>query len=175
MKRALAQTRSIDRPSAIVPFRDWDYFYLNDVLTWKAEGEAAQGYQDVAVPRGFVTDLASIPRAFWTLIPPSGPYAYAAILHDFIYWEQYISRTNADSIFKIAMVELNVPGWKSTTIYNTVRLVGGFAWKKNARAKEIGERRILSKFPADANVSWDEWRANPDVFVDGVDSEDREP
>ncbi|ECG8634089.1 DUF1353 domain-containing protein, partial [Salmonella enterica subsp. salamae] len=39
----------------------------------------------IEVPAGFVTDLATIPRIFWSLMPPDGKYAKAAIIHDYLY------------------------------------------------------------------------------------------
>lgn len=35
----------------------------------------------IRVPKGFVTDLASIPRALWSVFPPDGDYAKAAVVH----------------------------------------------------------------------------------------------
>src|SRR5689334_1061409 len=43
----------------------------------------------IVVPAGFVTDLASIPRAFWGppfFLTPAGQYSRAAIIHDYLYW-----------------------------------------------------------------------------------------
>lgn len=40
----------------------------------------------IIVPAGFVTDLASVPRMVWSFYPPDGPWAKAAIIHDFLYW-----------------------------------------------------------------------------------------
>ena len=37
----------------------------------------------ITIPDGFNTDLASVPRLFWALLPPSGVYESAAVLHDF--------------------------------------------------------------------------------------------
>lgn len=37
----------------------------------------------ITVPGGFATDLATIPRIFWWLLPPQGAYERAAVLHDF--------------------------------------------------------------------------------------------
>lgn len=37
------------------------------------------------VPKGSVTDLASIPRFLWALLPPFGRYAFAAVIHDMLY------------------------------------------------------------------------------------------
>lgn len=36
----------------------------------------------IVIPSDFVTDLASVPRLFWALLPPSGAYEKAAVLHD---------------------------------------------------------------------------------------------
>jgi hypothetical protein len=33
---------------------------------------------------GFPTDLASVPRIFWALLPPHGVYEQAAVLHDWL-------------------------------------------------------------------------------------------
>lgn len=34
------------------------------------------------IPSGFSTDLASVPRVFWSLLPPDGVYENAAVVHD---------------------------------------------------------------------------------------------
>lgn len=42
------------------------------------------GSRDVIIiPDGFRTDLATVPRIFWAMLPPSGTYEKAAVLHDF--------------------------------------------------------------------------------------------
>lgn len=41
------------------------------------------GSRDViTVPSDFITDLASVPRLFWALLPPHGVYERAAVVHD---------------------------------------------------------------------------------------------
>ena len=37
----------------------------------------------ITIPSDFPTDLASVPRLFWAVLPPSGVYEHAAVLHDF--------------------------------------------------------------------------------------------
>ncbi|WP_139385602.1 DUF1353 domain-containing protein, partial [Salmonella enterica] len=39
----------------------------------------------IEVPAGFVTDFASVPRIFWTILPSDGKYAKAAIIYDYLY------------------------------------------------------------------------------------------
>lgn len=37
------------------------------------------------IPKGFVSDLASVPQAFWSMgFSPNGPWVYAAIVHDWL-------------------------------------------------------------------------------------------
>lgn len=84
-------------------------FYLSDVIS---------------VPAGFVTDLASVPRVFWTLLPPDGKYAKAAIIHDYMYDNALRTKKEADLIFLDGMTVLGVPHWKRAIMYYAVRLFG---------------------------------------------------
>lgn len=78
----------------------------------------------ISVPAGFVTDLASVPRIFWTLLPPDGKYAKAAIIHDYLYDNALRTKREADRIFLDGMTVLGVPRWKRTIMYYAVRLFG---------------------------------------------------
>lgn len=82
----------------------------------------------ITVPKGFTTDFASVPRIFWTLIPPDGKYSQAAVLHDYLYVQKITTRKKADKIFLEAMKVLKVPFWKRRVMYYAVRLGGGFCW-----------------------------------------------
>ncbi|HFV9934559.1 TPA: DUF1353 domain-containing protein [Salmonella enterica subsp. enterica serovar Bovismorbificans] len=84
-------------------------FYLSDVIN---------------VPAGFVTDLASVPRIFWSLMPPDGRYAKAAIIHDYLYDNALRTKREADRIFLDGMTVQGVPKWKRTVMYWAVRLFG---------------------------------------------------
>ncbi|ECG1115158.1 TPA: DUF1353 domain-containing protein [Salmonella enterica subsp. houtenae serovar O:57:z4,z32:-] len=78
----------------------------------------------ISVPAGFVTDLATVPRIFWTLMPPDGKYAKAAIIHDWMYDNALRTKKEADLIFLDGMKVLGVPRWKRTIMYQAVRLFG---------------------------------------------------
>lgn len=112
-----------------------------------------------------MTDLASIPSEFWSVLPPAARYSYPAIIHDYLYWYQPCERAQADAVFRSAMEDLKVPSVKSTVIYNAVRAAGGGAWHANAVARKAGERRILKSFPTNVLTTWAEWRTMPDVFA----------
>jgi len=73
------------------------------------------------VPRGFKTDLASVPRWLWPIFNPSGLFMSAAILHDHFCENDWISRKDGDKIFLEAMLHSNVPRWKRYCIYAAVR------------------------------------------------------
>lgn len=89
--------------------------------------------------KGFITDLASIPRGAWVVISP-WDIARAAVIHDLLYqtlrrvdvadWKK--SREICDKIFKNAMEHSEPPAedWKISACYNSVRMFGGFTFKK---------------------------------------------
>lgn len=143
-------------------FRDPMYF-LTAPISW-APNPGQERYTAVTVPKGFVTDLASIPRMFWSALRPDGNYAYAAVVHDYLYWTQTRSRDEADAILKIAMEEFQVGTMTVGAIYTAVRVAGKSAWSGNAEKKAQGEQRILAKFPQDPRITWEDWKQRPGVF-----------
>ena len=142
-------------------FKDPTYVLL-EPLTWQPNN--GQFAQIVEVPKGFVTDFASIPWPFSLLVRPDGEAAYPAIIHDYLYWEQTRSRSAADQVFKFAMEDFGITGAAITTIYAAVDWLGQKYWDENAKLKAAGEKRILMKFPDDPTVSWQEWKNRPGVF-----------
>ena len=84
----------------------------------------------VTVIDGTLTDFASVPGIFWTLLPPDGEYTQAAVLHDFIYKGHVFDRKKCDDVFYEAMGVLNVPGWKRWIMWFCLRLFGFAAYKK---------------------------------------------
>lgn len=85
----------------------------------------------VLVPKGFLTDGASIPRVFWPLLGPHGDYFRAAVVHDFLYSPRNdeFSRAEADLIFREAMYNTGVPWCRREVIYAAVRLFGKRAFR----------------------------------------------
>ena len=92
------------------------------------------GYKEsplyITVPEGFVTDFASIPNPFRGILPQWGIYGKAAVLHDFLYATQKVSRLEADNLFLEAMCALRTPVWQRTVMWLAVRAGGWLAWKK---------------------------------------------
>jgi len=88
---------------------------------------------EIKVPKGFVCDGASIPRAFWHVVGhPFGAYLRQAIIHDFLYRTQPCSRKVADRIFDEALAQnIQVGRLTRFALYRGVRLFGIFAWRNN--------------------------------------------
>lgn len=85
----------------------------------------------IEVPEGFVTDGASIPRIFWSILGPFGSYLKAAVIHDYLYSANNttFTRKQADLIFKEAMFNDGVPWYKRDPIYMAVRVGGRRSFK----------------------------------------------
>ncbi len=128
---------------------------LADGSTWVLREEfgydiRAEGSDDqIRVPAGFRTDFASIPRPLWIFLPKWGKYGNAAVIHDWLYWEQARSRAAADAIFLEGMTVLQVSRFVRYTIYSAVRLFGWLAWYRNQADHAEGFERVR-ELPAKA-------------------------
>ena len=83
-------------------------------------------YFRVVVPEEYRTDFASIPRFFWRLLPPTGRYMRAAVVHD---WLCDVRPPMCDSrvaaeVFREAMVDLEVKPWKIAVMVRAVLWFG---------------------------------------------------
>lgn len=111
----------------------------------------------IVVPTYFRTDMASIPRIFWSIYPPTGRYQRAAIIHDWLYichysnrspylysvpstirasllsslpTAPYTNRKACDDTF-LEIMRLSGVSWRTRyTLYVAVRLFAGRLWKK---------------------------------------------
>jgi hypothetical protein len=93
----------------------------------------------IIVPKGFVTDFASIPQPLWSFgLSPHGRFSKAAIVHDYLYWKQDCTREQADKLLLIAMKESGVSSSQQTEIYLGVRAGGESAWESNRRDRAAG-------------------------------------
>jgi hypothetical protein len=144
-------------PAPFTPFGDGQ----SSVLMADLKYEIGTTNFTIVVPAGFVTDFASTPRAIWAVLPPFGTYQLAAVVHDFLYWDQGCTREQADALLRVAMEESKVGPAKRDVIWEAVRKFGGTAWADNARAKAAGQPRIIPK--EDLNipplVTWPDYRA----------------
>jgi hypothetical protein len=67
--------------------------------------EYVGGTEVFHIPSDFPTDLASVPRLFWALLPPNGSYERAAVVHDWMCvhlarGDCVVSSRDADGLFR---------------------------------------------------------------------------
>lgn len=96
-----------------------------------------------SAPKGMLTDLTSIPRQLWDLLPPFGRYSGAAVIHDYLYQSQITTKEIADRVLEEAMDMVNVPHFIKQLIYEGVKIGGQIAWDQHS--KEIAASRLLNK------------------------------
>lgn len=82
------------------------------------------------IPVGFTTDLASVPRILWSIVPPFGFHLRASIVHDWLYSNKATSRRVADAIFLDLMKHYGVKFWRRWVMYLAVRSFGWIVWRK---------------------------------------------
>ena len=107
----------------------------------------------ITVPKGYITDLASVPRVCWSFIAPFD-VARAAVVHDIMYekingeykkgiieskGERECYRWIADKMFLEGMesAEPPVSKWKIKSAYWAVRMFGRWAINSSAPRKGI--------------------------------------
>ena len=78
----------------------------------------------VFIKAGYKTDLASVPRFLWSIVPPFGEYTFAAIIHDYLYENGLYSKRFADREFKHIMRNSDVILSKRFVMYISVKFFG---------------------------------------------------
>lgn len=154
----------------LVPFADQMNWIVWQPIGWLPDETDGPGVVRVDVPKGFVTDLATIPSYLWAILQKTGRYGNAAIYHDWLCWQQTCTRKEADDTFERAMKDMGVDATTRNLIWAGVRVFGGSYWDDNTAEKAAGGKRVLKVFPEDPAITWEEWRARPGVFDD--DDED---
>jgi hypothetical protein len=110
-----------------LPNGDWRT--LKEVIWYEKDHE-------IIVPKGFKTDLASIPKLLrWFVSNDDGRIRSPAIVHDWVYYnrgrvgEKLYSRQDADNLFYRTLRFLKVSKGKAKLMYYAVRLGGYFVWR----------------------------------------------
>ncbi len=102
--------------------------------------------QSVVVPKGFVTDFASVPWIFRLVFPATGKYGAATLVHDYMTMtrETPFTRKEADQIFYDLMRQHGVKSWKAKLMYGAVRLYAVFTGADRSE-RATATDRISSK------------------------------
>ena len=133
------------KPLLVTPYPDGKTWCLMEDFSYAIGSENSRNRVDV--PKGFTTDFASIPSFLWFALPKWGKYGNAAVIHDYLYYDQSTTRLKADNIFLEAMMVLEVPVWQRFSLYTGVRIAGWWAWWLNSRKKDSGYSKIVKACP----------------------------
>jgi hypothetical protein len=158
---------ALKTPFSATATADGKYWIVNSPLIY----EQPKTKQEFTVPRGFVTDMASVPRLFWSAFPPCGKYTPAAVVHDYIYWTQpsYCDQKCADDLLLVAMEESGVNVAARNAIYAGVRVGGKSSWDENARLLKAGTIRFVPEEHMDFGP-YDTWADIESRIKSTVDS-----
>jgi hypothetical protein len=111
---------SFTKPLVFSPTEDGMRFTLTQEFSYYRVNNPEEV---ITVPVGYTTDLASIPRIFWVILPPQGQYIKAAVIHDYLC---DLAKTDddymyADQVFYEAMRVSGVSYIKAKIMYLAVR------------------------------------------------------
>lgn len=97
----------------------------------------------ITVPRGFVTDFASVPR-MPLLFAVFGDRGHAAaVVHDWLYQTHQVgsprttpvTRDESDHVFHEALIEEGVAPWRARAMYLAVKFCGKAHWDSGPERK----------------------------------------
>lgn len=99
----------------------------------------------IYIPRGFIWDLSSVPRIFWSLFPTDGDFEIGVIIHDYLYRTQIKSKEFADlEMYKWSKVMSGTHNKRSArnfdnyTRYKIVKYFGHKTWNRNTELLQNG-------------------------------------
>lgn len=84
----------------------------------------------LVVPKGTISNGASVPRFLWGIYSPYGTYTNPSIIHDFLYENNMYSRELADRQFLIDMGKTGTGQFTKWLFYYVVRIFGVNNWNK---------------------------------------------
>lgn len=126
-----------------------DFWHLNEDVLVLITMEDGVEYQ-FTLPKGFLTDGASVPRIAWSIVPMWDECTQAVLVHDYLCEEnpvyspmegwKVLNRKEVDKIFLYAMEACGVSKLKRETIYRAVRLA-----TINGTSNFIKQRRAVKK------------------------------
>lgn len=113
-----------------MPFKDRIELRLFDPLAHDGQGTwmllspltyADKDGVEYVVPRGYLTDLASVPRAPIAFLLTGNTAHEPSALHDYLITSGTVTRARADELFREAMESIGMPPTRIRRMYNAVR------------------------------------------------------
>lgn len=91
------------------------------------------GYTVIIIKPGFVTDFASVPKAFRRIAgaPTEYPRIIAALLHDLLYALKIVPRATADELYCDVCRAVGIGVIRRNFEWGVLRVCGGAAWREH--------------------------------------------
>lgn len=115
-----------------------DLRWLNDITCWRVltpfiiRWVPAAPYTSISfeVPRGFVTDLASLPGFVRAFNPVNGHHLQPAVVHDYVYrnTDLGVTKEEGDRMFYDGMIAMGTPEYRAWYMYRGVKIFGGSSY-----------------------------------------------
>lgn len=120
----------LNRP-IISPYSKFD-FKLAQQFDVHIKSIQTKAIRTISIRRGFVTDLASVPRIMWSCYSPNDSRTIpAAILHDYLYrYKLGFTRKEVDDIFFYALIKAHTKPMRAIKYYIGVRVFGWMFYQK---------------------------------------------
>lgn len=115
----------------------------------------------ITVPKTFLTDFASVPKAFQVLVHKTGKHSEAAVVHDYLYSRinnTGINRTLADKIFLYIMEECGVSFLKRTSMYLSVRTFGSIFYLPKISNEGYRDKALIDRTD-EAIAYYEHWKS----------------
>ena len=106
---------SFTRPLIVTPMPDGRRWKLVKSFTYHIGSKYSR--KAIIVPKGFITDFASIPWIFWSWLPSWGKYGKSAVIHDYLWQTKKVSKLKANKIFYEAMLVGKTKKWKAKLMF----------------------------------------------------------
>ena len=154
----------LENPPLLSPFGDGTQWVVWEEMEFLVQLDD-NSVTSVRVPRGFVSDLASTPKMFWSIYPPFGKYLSASVLHDYLYWRQICKKDEADKIFYQTMHDAGVDQATQSRFFVALNKEGKDAWDRNGTERANGLVRVIpedfltsKEVKRSATTLWSEFR-----------------
>ena len=89
------------------------------------------------VPKGFLSDGASIPKWMWNVLDPCDPeILFPSYAHDYLYAMcgqlagTQLTKDQCDRVIRELMLKCGAPRWKANGVYAGLNVGGGKAWRQ---------------------------------------------
>lgn len=126
---------------SLSPIRKRHWWVLNE--SWS--------YQDIHIPKGFTTDLDSVPHIPGIFALYKGRSRVAALIHDYLYAEGKWSRKEIDRLFLHYMIDDGIPTWIARSMYLAVRCFGWLYYKRAEGTTQ--DERVSSRVADESGTS----------------------